>query len=76
MKNTVTLASVIEDFVKKHPKYRPNITDIDRCLRYLAQNFLYVFASTDSVIYTLRNKVMCYEYELEKLREENKMLKN
>ncbi len=75
MKQPLTLAGVIDDFVKKHPEYRPNVLDIDRCLRYLAQNFMYVFASTDSVTYALRNKVMCYEYELEKLREENRLLK-
>ena len=75
MRKQLMLGSVIEKFIKNHPKYMPNLWDIDVCVHYIAENFARIVASTNSATYKLRNQICIYEHEIQKLREENEKLK-
>lgn len=75
MAKKLTLQQVIEKFLKTHPNYKPNLSDIDICIRYAANNFAYITFSTESTTYKLRTKLEQNEEKIKKLTAENKCLK-
>ena len=75
MPQTATLGAVIENFIKTNPNYIPNLSDLDICARYIAQNFARITYSFDSAFVQRGLELQKYQIENKNLRAENDQLK-
>lgn len=70
MPRRLTLKKVMEQFLKKHPEHKPNLLDVDMCLRYAANNFAYITLSTESTTAKLLRQIEAQAEKIERLNVE------
>lgn len=69
MRNKLTLARVINNFMRSHPKYKVTLLDINECMYVVSNHFAPLVWSNDGEFAHLRRTIMMRDQEIAELKQ-------
>lgn len=70
MRKKLTLARVISNFLRSHPRYEPELLDINECMNFVVRNFAPLMWSTDGVLAKLQRDIKNRDQEIAELKRQ------
>ena len=70
MPQKITLACVMDRFLRTHPNYTPTLADINECMFFISRNYMPLFWSIDGEIPRLRRAIDARDQEIAELKRQ------